>query len=73
MVYVFAYHTRSNAAPGFYFSIWVFGWGRIKKIPQKVVFLSKKWGFIEEKPQKLDFSITWGLYKNIFMNDSFFV
>ena len=23
-------------------------------------FLSQKWGFIQEKPQKLDFSITWG-------------
>ena len=23
-------------------------------------FLTKKWGFIQEKPQKQDFSITWG-------------
>ena len=54
------YRIRVIAAPGFYFSIWVFGWGTIQKIPQKVVFLSQKWGFIQEKPQKLYFSITWG-------------
>ena len=47
---------RDIAAPGFYFSIWVFGWGSIQEIPQKVDFLSKKWGFIQEIPQKLDFS-----------------
>ena len=56
----FVYRIRSKAAPGFYFSIWVFGWGSIQKIPQKVDFLTKKWGFIQEKPQKQDFSIFWG-------------
>ena len=30
------------------------------KILQKVDFLTKKWGFIQEKPQKQDFSISWG-------------
>ena len=54
------YRIRNIAAPGFYFLIWVFGWGSIQKILQKVDFLSQKWGFIQEKPQKLDFSITWG-------------
>ena len=48
------------ASPGCYFSKWVFGWGLIKKILQKVDFLTKKWGFIQEKPQKQDFSISWG-------------
>ena len=48
------------ATPGFYFSKWVFGWGLIQKILQKVDFLTKKWGFIQEKPQKQDFSISWG-------------
>ena len=50
------YHIRVYAAPGLYFSIWVFGWESIQKIPQKEDFFSKKWGFIQEKPQKLDFS-----------------
>ena len=27
---------------------------------QKVDFLTKNWGFIQEKPQKQDFSISWG-------------
>ena len=54
------YRIRDIAALGFYFLIWVFGWGSIQKILQKVDFLSQKWGFIQEKPQKLDFSITWG-------------
>ena len=43
------YHIRVKAAPGFYFSKWVFGWGSIQKIPQKVDFLTKKWGLIQEK------------------------
>ena len=55
-----AYCIRDIAAPGFYFFIWVFGWGSIQKILQKADFLSQKWGFIQEKTQKLDFSITWG-------------
>ena len=59
------YRIRSNAAPGFYFSIWVFGWGSIQMIPQKVDFLTKKWGFIQEKPQKLDFSHNLGLYSRV--------
>ena len=37
-----------------------FWMGSIQKVLQKVDFLSQKWGFIQEKPQKLDFSITWG-------------
>ena len=40
------YRIRSNAAPGFYFSIWALGGAQFKKIPQKVDFLTKKWGFI---------------------------
>ena len=44
------YRIRFNATPGFYFSKWVFGWGSIKEIPQKVDFLGKKWGFIQENP-----------------------
>ena len=59
------YRIRSKAAPGFYFSIWVFGWGSIQKIPQKVDFLTKKWGFIQEKTQKLDFSHNLGLYSRV--------
>ena len=54
------YRIRLIATPGFYFSKWVFGWGLIQKILQKVDFLTKKWGFIQEKPQKQDFSISWG-------------
>ena len=61
----FSYRIRDITAPGFYFSIWVFGWGSIQKIPQKVDFLSKKWGFIQEKPQKLDFSHYLGLYSRV--------
>ena len=59
------YRIRVIAAPGFYFSIWVFGWGLIQKIPQKVDFLSKKWGCIQEKPQKLDFSHYLGLNSRV--------
>ena len=60
------YRIRFNAAPGFYFSIWVFGWESIQKIPQKVDFFSKKWGFIQENPpQKLDFSHYLGLYSGV--------
>ena len=54
-----------QCSPGFYFSIWVFGWGSIQKIPQKEEFFSKKWGFIQEKPQKLDFSHYLGLYSRV--------
>ena len=54
------YRIRLIATPGFYFSKWVFGWGLIQKILQKVDFLTKKWGFIQEKPQKQEFSISWG-------------
>ena len=61
----FQYRIRVNAAPGFYFSIWVFGWGSIQMIPQKVDFLTKKWGFIQEKTQKLDFSDYLGLYSRV--------
>ena len=39
--------------------------GSIQKIPQKVDFLTKKWGFIQEKPQKLDFSHYLGLYSRV--------
>ena len=59
------YRIRVNAAPGFYFSIWVFGWGLIQKVLQKVDFLSKKWGCIQEKPQKLDFSQYLGLNSRV--------
>ena len=59
------YCIRVNAAPGFYFSIWVFGWGSIQKIPQKVDFLTKKLGFIQEKPQNLDFSHNLGHYSRV--------
>ena len=65
IIMIFNYRIRSNAAPGFYFSIWVFGWGSIQKIPQKVDFLTKKWGFIQEKTQKLDFSDYLGLYSRV--------
>ena len=37
-----------------------FGVGVNSKTPQKVVFLSKKWGFIQEKPKNCTFHITWG-------------
>ena len=63
--YEYIYRIRVIAAPGFYFSIWVFGWGLIQKIPQKVDFLSKKWGCIQEKPQKLDFSHYLGLNSRV--------
>ena len=43
------YRIRLIATPGFYFSKWIFGWGSIQKIPQKVDFLTKKWGLIQEK------------------------
>ena len=59
------YRIRVNAAPGFYFSKWFFGWGLIQNIPQKVDFLAKKWGFIQEKPQKHDFSHYMGLYSRV--------
>ena len=58
--FICIYRIRLIATPGFYFSKWVFGWGLIQKILQKVDFLTKKWGFIQEKPQKQDFSISWG-------------
>ena len=64
-MYLDIYRIRVIAAPGFYFSIWVFGWGLIQKIPQKVDFLSKKWGCIQEKPQKLDFSHYLGLNSRV--------
>ena len=54
------HHIRLDAAPVFYFSFWVFGWGSIQIWPQKVDFWAKKWGCIQEKPQKVDFSKTWG-------------
>ena len=60
-----AYRIRDIAALGFYFLIWVFGWGSIQKILQKVDFLSQKWGFIQEKTQKLDFSHNLGLYSRV--------
>ena len=44
------YRIRLIATPGFYFlkrGFWV-------------DFLTKKWGFIQERPKKQDFSITWG-------------
>ena len=63
--YEYIYRIRVIAAPGFYFSIWVFGWGLIQKILQKVDFLSKKWGCIQEKPQKLDFSHYLGLNSRV--------
>ena len=56
----YRYRIRLNAAPGFYFSFWVFGWGSIQIWPQKVDFWAKKWGCIQENPQKVDFSKTWG-------------
>ena len=59
-----------NAAPGFYFSKWIFGWGSIQNIPQKVDFLAKKWGFIQEKPQKHDFSHYMGLYSRVGLHSS---
>ena len=31
-----------------------------KEIPQKVDFLSKKWGFIQKYPKNWIFHITWG-------------
>ena len=37
------------------------GGGQYKKIPQKVDFLNNKWGFIQDYPQKLDFSHYLGL------------
>ena len=49
------YRIRSSTTTGLYFSIWVFGWGSIQKIPQKGDFLTKKWGSIQEKAQKQDF------------------
>ena len=49
------YRIRSSITTGLYFSIWVFGWGSIQKIPQKGDFLTKKWGSIQEKAQKQDF------------------
>ena len=36
------YRIRVNAALGFYFLIWVLGWGSIQKILQKVDFSKKK-------------------------------
>ena len=36
------YRIRDITAPGFYFSIWIFGWGSIQKIPQKVGVYSRK-------------------------------
>ena len=50
---------------GFYFSKWIFGWGSIRNISQKVDFLAKKWGFNQEKPQKHDFSHYMGLYSRV--------
>ena len=47
-------------SPGVLFFDMGFWMGSIQKVLQKVDFLSQKWGFIQEKPQKLDFSITWG-------------
>ena len=64
-MYNYYYRIRDITGPGFYFSIWVFGWESIPKIPQKVDFLSKKWGVIQEKPQKLDFSHNLGLYSRV--------
>ena len=41
------------------------GGGQFKKYLKKVVFLSKKWRFIQEKPQILDFSHNLGLYSRV--------
>ena len=38
------------------------GGGQFKKIPQRVDFLTKKWGFNQENPQKQDFSHYLGQY-----------
>ena len=64
-MYNYNYLIRDITGPGFYFSIWVFGWESIPKIPQKVDFLSKKWGFIQEIPKKLDFSHYLGVYSRV--------
>ena len=68
--YDITYRIRLNAAPGFYFSKWIFGWGSIQNISQKVDFLAKKWGFIQEKPQKHDFSNYMGLYSRVGLHSS---
>ena len=59
------YRIRVNATPGFYSPKWLFGWGSTQNNPQKVYFLTKKWGFIQEKPQKLDFSNDMGLNSRV--------
>ena len=64
------YRIRLIATPGFYFSKWVFGWGSIWKIPEKVDFLTKKWGFNQENPQKQDFSHYLGLYSRVGLQSS---
>ena len=46
------------------------GGGQYKKIPQKVDFLNNKWGFIQETPQKLDFSHYLGLYSRVGLQSS---
>ena len=59
------YRIRVYAAPGLYFSIWVFGWGSIQKIPQNVDFFSKKWGFIQGKtPKTRLFTLLGALFKS---------
>ena len=61
----FYYHIHSSITTGFFFSIWVFGWGSIQKIPKKVDIFTKKWGSIQEKPQKQDFWKKVRLYSKV--------
>ena len=41
-MYNYYYRIRDITGPGFYFSIWVFGWESIQKIPQNVGVYSRK-------------------------------
>ena len=65
MFWTWGYCIRLIASPGFYFSKWVFGRGSIQNIAKKVDFWDKKWGFIQENPQKQDFSHYMGLYSRV--------
>ena len=68
--WTWGYRIRLIASPGFYFSKWVFGRGSIQNIAKKVDFWDKKWGFIQENPQKHDFSHYLGLYSRVGLQSS---
>ena len=58
------YRIRLIATPGFYFSKWVFGWGSIQKIPEKVEFLNKKGGLFKKNPKKELSTLPGALFKS---------